>query len=129
MVMLWREYFIDLLFYHVKLHCYVVIELKVGEFLPAYSGQLNFYVSAVDNLLRSPDDRRTIGLILCRSKSDITVEYALQDIQKPIGVATFKLKEDLPDPLKENLPSVAQLEMELQIAAAEIEEQVPQPED
>lgn len=118
-----REYFIDMLFYHVKLHCYVVIELKVGEFLPFYSGQLNFYVSAVDNLLRSPEDRRTIGLILCRSKSDITVEYALQDIQKPIGVATFRLKEDLPEPLKDSLPSIEQLEMELQIATAEIEEQ------
>lgn len=71
-----KEYFIDTLFYHVKLHCYVVIELKVGEFLPFYSGQLNFCVSAVDSLLRIPEDRRTIGLILCRSKSDITVEYA-----------------------------------------------------
>lgn len=118
-----KEYFIDMLFYHVKLHCYVVIELKVGEFLPFYSGQLNFYVSAVDNLLRSPEDRRTIGLILCRSKSDITVEYALQDIHKPIGVATYQLKEDLPEPLKDSLPSTKQLEMELQIAAAEIEEQ------
>jgi len=118
-----KEYFIDMLFYHVKLHCYVVIELKVGEFVPFYSGQLNFYVSAVDNLLRSPDDRRTIGLILCRSKSDITVEYALQDIYKPIGVATYQLKEDLPEPLKDSLPSIEQLEMELQIAAAEIEEQ------
>jgi predicted nuclease of restriction endonuclease-like (RecB) superfamily len=116
-----KEYFIDMLFYHVKLHCYIVIELKVGEFTPFYSGQLNFYVSAVDNLLRSPEDRRTIGLILCRSKSDITVEYALQDIQKPIGVATYKLKEDLPEPLKGSLPSIEQLEVELQVAAADIE--------
>lgn len=118
-----KDYFIDMLFYHVKLHCYVVIELKVGEFLPSYSGQLNFYVSAVDNLLRSPEDGRTIGLILCRSKSDLTVEYALQDIHKPIGVATYLLKEDLPEPLKASLPSIEQLEMELQIAAAEIEQQ------
>ena len=124
-----KEYFIDMLFYHVKLHCYVVIELKVGEFLPSYSGQLNFYVSAVDNLLRSPEDRRTIGLILCRSKSDITVEYALQDIHKPIGVATYLLKEGLPELLKDSLPSVEQLEVELQIAAAGIEEQDSQLED
>jgi predicted nuclease of restriction endonuclease-like (RecB) superfamily len=118
-----KDYFIDMLFYHVKLHCYVVIELKVGEFNPASSGQLNFYVSAVDNLLRSPEDGRTIGLILCRSKSDLTVEYALQDIHKPIGVATYLLKEDLPEPLKASLPSIAQLETQLQIAAAEIEGQ------
>ncbi|MBW4541590.1 MAG: DUF1016 family protein [Myxacorys chilensis ATA2-1-KO14] len=118
-----KEYFIDLLFYHVKLHCYVVIELKIGEFIPAYSGQLNFYVSAIDNLIRSPEDKRTIGLILCRSKSDITIEYALQDIHKPIGVATYKLKEDLPQHLKNSLPSIEQLEVELQAAAAEIESQ------
>ena len=124
-----KEYFIDMLFYHVKLHCYVVIELKIGEFLPSYGGQLNFYVSAVDNLLRSPDDQRTIGLILCRSKSDITVEYALQDIQKPIGVATYQLKEDLPEPLRNSLPSIEQIEMELQIAASEIEEQNSELED
>lgn len=108
-----KEYRIDLLFYHVKLHCYIVIDLKIGEFTPAHSGQLNFYVSAVDNLFRSEGDNRTIGMILCRSKSDVTVQYSLQDIQKPIGVSTFRLKDDLPDSLKGSLPSASQLEMEL----------------
>lgn len=108
-----KEYRIDLLFYHVKLHCYIVIDLKIGEFTPAHSGQLNFYVSAVDNLFRAEGDNRTIGMILCRSKSDVTVQYSLQDIQKPIGVSTFRLKDDLPDSLKGSLPSASQLEMEL----------------
>jgi predicted nuclease of restriction endonuclease-like (RecB) superfamily len=116
-----KEYRIDLLFYHVKLHCYVVIDLKIGEFTPAHSGQLNFYVSAVDNLFRFEGDNRTIGMILCRSKSDITVQYALQDIQKPIGVSTYRLKDNLPDPLKNNFPSVSQLEMELSTISLETE--------
>lgn len=108
-----KEYRIDLLFYHVKLHCYIVIDLKIGEFTPSHSGQLNFYVSAVDNLLRTEGDNRTIGLILCRSKGDTTVEYSLQDVHKPIGVSTYRLRDDLPDSLKESLPSTSQLEMEL----------------
>lgn len=108
-----KDYRLDLLFYHVRLHCYIVIDLKIGEFTPSHSGQLNFYVSAVDNLLRSDGDNRTIGMILCRSKSDITVQYALQDVQKPIGVSTYRLKEDLPDAIKGSLPTVEQLQMEL----------------
>ena len=116
-----KEYRLDLLFYHVKLHCYIVIDLKIGEFTPAHSGQLNFYVSAIDNLLRSESDNRTIGMILCRSKSDVTVQYALQDIQKPIGVSTFRLKDDLPDSLKESLPSASQLEIELSTISLDAE--------
>jgi predicted nuclease of restriction endonuclease-like (RecB) superfamily len=116
-----REYRIDLLFYHVKLRCYIVIDLKMGEFTPAHSGQLNFYVSAVDNLLRSEWDNRTIGMILCRSKSDTTVQYALQDIQKPIGVSTYRLKEDLPESVKSSLPTLEQLQMELDAAVAEVQ--------
>ncbi|HEY9643687.1 MAG TPA: PDDEXK nuclease domain-containing protein, partial [Coleofasciculaceae cyanobacterium] len=78
-----KDYRIDLLFYHVKLHCYIVIDLKMGEFQPEFSGKMNFYVAAVDDILRAPSDNRTIGIILCRSKSKTTVEYALQEMGKP----------------------------------------------
>jgi predicted nuclease of restriction endonuclease-like (RecB) superfamily len=104
-----REFRLDLLFYHVKLHCYIVVELKMGEFEPEHSGKMNFYVAAVDNILRSPNDNRTIGIILCRSKSKTIVEYSLQGMEGPIGVSAFTL----PAPLNENLPTVEQLEMEL----------------
>lgn len=114
-----KEYRLDLLFYHVKLHCYVIIDLKMGEFQPEHSGKMNFYIAAVDNLLRSSSDNRTIGMILCKSKSKTTVEYALQDMGKPIGVSTFTLRESLPELLRDSLPSVEQLEMELQAIAAE----------
>lgn len=112
-----KEYKIDLLFYHVKLRCYVVIELKMGEFEPAYSGQMNFYVAAVDDLLRHPDDQPTIGLILCRSKSKTTVEYALRNVSTPIGVSTHQV----PEQFKSTLPSIEELEQELDSAAAAIE--------
>ena len=104
-----REFRLDLLFYHVKLHSYIVVELKMGEFEPEHSGKMNFYVAAVDNILRSPNDNRTIGIILCRSKSKTIVEYSLQGMEGPIGVSAFTL----PAPLNENLPTVEQLEMEL----------------
>lgn len=116
-----KDYRLDLLFYHVKLHCYVVIDLKMGEFEPEFSGKMNFYVSAVDNLLRSPNDEPTIGIILCKSKDKTTVEYALQGMQKPIGVSTFQLQRNLPTALQESLPTVEQLESELNMAAVEIE--------
>jgi len=108
-----KEYRLDLLFYHVQLHCYVVIELKTGEFEPEFSGKMNFYVSAVDNLLKTERDDPTIGIILCKSKDKTTVEYALQGVQKPIGVSTFRLATELPELLQRNLPSVEQLEVEL----------------
>ena len=108
-----KEYRLDLLFYHVQLHCYVVIELKMGEFEPEFSGKMNFYVSAVDNLLKTERDDPTIGIILCKSKDKTTVEYALQGVQKPIGVSTFRLATELPELLQRNLPSVEQLEVEL----------------
>ena len=120
-----KEYRLDLLFYHVKLHCYVIIELKMREFQPEYSGKMNFYVAAVDNLLRSSHDNRTIGIILCRSKSKTTVEYALQEMGKPIGVSSFTLRESLPQPLRDSLPSVEQLEMELEAIATELDETKP----
>lgn len=118
-----KEYRLDLLFYHVKLHCYVVIDLKMGEFQPEFSGKMNFYVAAVDDILRSPNDNRTIGIILCRSKSKTTVEYALQDMGKPIGVSTFQLSDTLPDLLKDSLPTTEQLELQIQAIATELEDQ------
>jgi YhcG PDDEXK nuclease domain len=118
-----KEFRLDLLFYHVRLHCYVVIDLKVGEFEPEFSGKMAFYVSAVDNLLKSEIDQPTIGLILCKSKDKTIVEYALQPLQKPISVATYRLKDTLPEPLKGNLPTIAQLEMELETVEIEAENQ------
>lgn len=114
-----KEYRLDLLFYHVKLHCYIIIDLKMGEFEPEFSGKMNFYVAAVDNLLRSAKDEPTIGIILCKDKDKTIVEYALQEVGKPIGVATFKLQNSLPDSLRDNLPSVEQLEMELESVASQ----------
>jgi len=114
-----KEYRLDMLLYHVQLHCYVVIELKTGEFEPEFSGKMNFYVAAVDNLLRTERDDPTIGIILCKSKDKTTVEYALQGIQKPIGVSTFRLSTELPELLQKNLPTVEQLEMELNTVTVE----------
>jgi predicted nuclease of restriction endonuclease-like (RecB) superfamily len=116
-----KEYRLDLLFYHVHLHCYVVIDLKMGEFEPQHSGQMSFYVAAVDNLLRSDRHEPTIGIILCRSKDKTTVEYALQGSQQPIGVSTYQLQSQLPAVFRDRLPSIEQLEMEL--ATAVIEEE------
>lgn len=115
-----KEYRIDLLFYHTKLHCYVVIDLKMGEFEPEYSGKMNFYVEAVNRFLRSEVEQPSIGIILCRSKQRTIVEFALGSVQNPIGVATYKLREDLPDSLKHNLPTAEQLETELNAAATEL---------
>lgn len=122
-----KEYRLDLLFYHARLHCYVVIDLKMGEFEPEFSGKMNFYVSAVDNYLRSEEDNRTIGIILCRSKRKTTVEFALQDVQKPIGVSTYRLQHDLPEALQKSLPTPEQLEMELESAIQEIEAKATEP--
>jgi predicted nuclease of restriction endonuclease-like (RecB) superfamily len=116
------EYFIDLLFYHLKLHCYIVIDLKVTEFKPEYSGKMNFYISAVNHLLRTEVENPTIGIILCRSKKKTTVEFALDTVQNPIGVSTYQLRDDLPSTLQECLPTVEQLEMELDAAVSELEQ-------
>lgn len=115
------EFFIDLLFYHLKLKCYVVIDLKVTEFRPEYSGKMNFYVSAVNHLLRDEGDKPTIGIILCRSKKKTVVEFALGTIQNPIGVSTYKLKDALPPSLAGKLPSAKELQVEIEMAAAELE--------
>jgi predicted nuclease of restriction endonuclease-like (RecB) superfamily len=108
-----QDYYLDLLFYHLKLRCYVVIDLKMGEFKPEYAGKMNFYLSAVDDLLRHPTDGPTLGLILCKGKRRLTVEYALRDLSKPLGVSSFHLAEALPKELEAALPSVEQLEAEL----------------
>ncbi|MCY7286164.1 MAG: PDDEXK nuclease domain-containing protein [Cyanobacteria bacterium CAN_BIN43] len=109
-----REYRLDLLFYHYKLHCFVVIDLKTVEFEPEFSGKMNFYVSAVDDLLKSPEDNPSIGIILCKTQDHTIVEYALRDMNKPIGVSTYQLRDALPDKLKGSLPTIEQLEIELQ---------------
>lgn len=108
-----EDYRIDLLFYHLKLRSFIVAEVKAGPFRSEYVGKLNFYLSAVDDLLRHPNDQPSIGLILCRSKEGIVVEYALRDIGKPMGIAEFRLTESLPDSLKSTLPSIEELESEL----------------
>ena len=107
-----RDYFLDLLFYHARLKCYVVIELKAGAFKPEYVGKLNFYLSAVDDLLRTEGDQPTIGLILCKDKDHLDVEYALRDIHKPMGVSSF-ITKDIPLDVQSQLPSVQEIENEL----------------
>lgn len=116
------EYFLDLLFYHLKLHCYIVIDLKVTEFKPEYSGKMNFYISAVNNILCTEVENPTIGIILCRSKKKTTVEFALDAVQNPIGVSTYKLRDEFPLALQDCLPTVEQLEMELEAMVSELEE-------
>lgn len=110
-----QDFYLDLLFYHVKLRCYVVVELKAVPFDPAFVGQLNLYLSAVDDLMRQPDDKPTIGLLLCRSKKKLIVEYALRDFKKPIGVASWQTRivKSLPKEFRGILPSVEDIEKEL----------------
>lgn len=108
-----NEYSIDLLFYHIKLKCYVVIELKNTKFVPEYAGKINFYLSAIDSLLKLDDDKPTIGLLLCRDKNNIEAEFALRDLNKPIGISEFQLTEILPEELKSSLPTIEEIENEL----------------
>lgn len=108
-----HDFYIDLLFYHLKLRAFVVIELKKGDFKPEYAGKMNFYCSVVDDKLRHPTDQPTIGLILCQTKDRILAEYALRGIQKPIGISDYELTRALPDNLKTSLPSIEELEAEL----------------
>lgn len=105
-----KDYYIDLLFYHIKLKCYVVIELKNAEFHPEYAGKINFYLSAVDSLLKNNDDRPTIGILLCREKNNIEAEFALRGMTKPIGVSEFEMTDELPENLKTSLPTVEEIE-------------------
>ena len=107
-----NDYYLDLLFYHTRLKCYVVIELKNTKFQPEYTGKLNFYLSAVDSLVKMPDDNPTIGLLLCKEKNTIEAEFALRDINKPIGVSEYLIAENLPENLKSSLPTIDELEDE-----------------
>ena len=105
-----EDFYIDLLFYHLKLRCYVVVELKRGDFVPEYAGKLNFYISAVDDLLKTEQDNPTIGILLCKNKRGMIAEYALRDIEKPIGVSEYKLFDKLPKEYEDILPSAQDIE-------------------
>ncbi len=107
------EFFIDMLFYHVILHCYVVIEIKATPFKPEHAGQLNFYLSAVDDKLKMPEDKPSIGLLLCKARDKVIAEYALRNIEKPIGVSEYLLTKAIPDNLKSSLPTIQEIESEL----------------
>ena len=109
------DFYLDLLFYHLRLRCYVVIELKVGDFEPGYIGQLGTYMAAIDDTFRHGDDKPTIGLLLCKTKNNVVAEYALRGYTMPIGVAEWKtaITESLPAELESGLPSIEQLEAEL----------------
>lgn len=107
------EFFLDLLFYHTRLKCHVVVELKATAFKPEHAGQLNFYLAAVDRQIKAPDDRPTIGLLLCKTRKRLVAEYALSGIDKPIGIAEYQLVKALPEPLDTCLPSIEALEAEL----------------
>jgi hypothetical protein len=107
------EFYIDLLFYHTRLKCYVVVELKAHSFKPEHAGQLNFYLNTVDTQVKAPDDKPTIGLLLCRAQNRLVAEYALSGIDKPIGVAEYQLVRALPEPLDTSLPSIEEIEAEL----------------
>lgn len=108
-----RDFFLDLLFYHTKLHCYIVIELKTGDFEPEYAGKLNFYLKAVDEQIKSPNDQPSIGILLCKNRDKLVAEYALSDIHKPMGISEYNLTQSLPDNLKSALPSIEEIEAEL----------------
>jgi len=108
-----KDFYLDLLFYHLKLRCFIVVELKKGDFKPEYAGKMNFYCSVVDDQLRNETDQPTIGLILCQTKDRILAEYALRDIHKPIGISDYELTRALPENLKSSLPTVEEIEAEL----------------
>ncbi len=109
-----QDFFIDLLFYHLKLRCYIVIELKAVAFQPEFAGKINFYLSAIDDLLRHPNDNPSIGIIICKSKNKIVAEYSVRDTNKPIGVSSYQLTETLPESFQDSLPSIEQLESQLE---------------
>lgn len=108
------EFFIDLLFYHVRLYCYIVVELKTTKFDPAYAGKLNFYISAIDSILKTEQDNPTVGILICKSKNNTVVEYSLRHMHQPIGVSEYEITKHLPQELKSSLPSIEQIEAELE---------------
>ncbi len=109
-----REFFIDLIFYHTKMQCYVVVELKTVDFEPEFAGKLNFYIKAIDEKIKTERDNSTIGILICKSKDKTVVEYALSDIYKPMGVSEYQLIQSLPDYLKSSLPSIEEIEAEFE---------------
>jgi hypothetical protein len=109
-----EDFYIDLLFYHLKLRSYVVIELKTGKFIPEYVGKLNFYLSAVDDMLKHKNDSPTLGILICKERNKIIAEYSLRDINKPIGGAEYELTQSIPENLKGSLPTIEQIEKELE---------------
>ncbi len=109
-----QEYFIDILLYHRHLKCLVAVELKVGEFMPEYIGKMQFYLAALDDLVKTPEENPSIGIVICRSKKRMIVEYSLRESKKPIGVSTYKVFKTLPDNLKKELPSPAQVSLLLE---------------
>ncbi|HEV2349785.1 MAG TPA: PDDEXK nuclease domain-containing protein [Terriglobia bacterium] len=113
-----HEFRIDLLFYHLRIRCFVVIDLKLGEFQPEFAGKMNFYLSAVDDLLRHADDQPSIGIVLCKSKNRVVAEYALRNIGKPVGVSEYRLTSALPKHLRASLPSIEDLEASLEESGA-----------
>ena len=108
-----QDFYLDLLFYHLRLRCFVVIDLKIEEFKPEFAGKMNFYLSAVDEQLRHPDDGPSIGIILCKSRNELIVEYALRDTAKPMGVSQYRLATALPDQLQGELPTLEEFAREL----------------
>jgi len=116
-----QEYFIDMLFYHLKLRCYIVLELKATRFKPEHTGQLGFYLAAVDDLLKHEHDNKTIGLLLCKERDKVIAEYALRNMSAPIGVSEYHLSKALPKNLKTALPSIEEIEAELNVPAKEVD--------
>ena len=110
-----KDYFVDLLFYHLKLRCYIAVELKATEYIPEFAGKMNFYLSAIDDLVKSDDDNPTIGLILCKEKDGFTAQYSLKDINKPIGVSSFETNSVLPAEVLEQLPSEEELNLHIDV--------------
>ncbi len=110
-----RDFFLDLLFYHTKLHCHVVIELKVVDFEPEHAGKLNFYIKAVDEQLRQVGDNPTIGILICKNRDKLVAEYALSDINKPMGVTEYELTQSLPEQFKSSLPTIEEIEAEIKL--------------
>jgi predicted nuclease of restriction endonuclease-like (RecB) superfamily len=108
-----QDFYLDLLFYHLRLRCFVVIDLKIEEFKPEFAGKMNFYLSAVDDQLRHPDDGPSIGIILCKSRNELIVEYALRDTAKPMGVSQYRLSTALPEQFQNELPTLEEFAREL----------------
>ena len=117
-----QTFYLDLLFYHIRLHCYFIIELKVGAFKPEYAGKLSFYLSAVDGIMRTPVDGPSVGVLLCESRSGPIVEYALQSVVQPMGVSTYRVTRELPEAIQAEVPSIEDLEGVVEKLRSELDE-------